>query len=424
MQKSNPLYDRYVEIIHKELVPAMGCTEPIAISYCAAKAREVLGCMPEAVTVTASGNLIKNVKSVIVPNTAGLKGIEAAAAVGIIAGNSARLLEVISSVTPAQKEETRKLVDSGIIDVKLAEGDIVFDLTVEMKAKNDTSRVRIIHAHTNIALIQKNEEVLFKQEINEEETDENPANEMTVADILDFARTCDVADVHDVIAQQISYNEAIAEEGMNVDWGANIGKVFMKNNPQNIRTRIVAMAAAGSDARMSGCSMPVVINSGSGNQGLTITVPIVEYAKHVGSTEEELYRALIFANLIALHQKSFIGYLSAYCGAVSAGISSVAGIAFLLKESDEVIVHTIVNGLAISSGIICDGAKPSCAGKIAASLQVALTGYDMARDNQQFYSGEGIVKKGIENTIRNVGRLGRYGMRETDKEILRIMTGC
>ena len=422
MEKTNAKYQQYVKTLEVELMAAMGCTEPIAISFAAAKAREVLGKMPERVVVEASGNLIKNVKSVIVPNTDGMKGIEAAAAVGVVAGKAEKKLEVISEVSDEQKAETKKFLEEKDITVKVAQSNIVFDLIVSVYAGEESAVVRIVDEHTNIVMIEKNGERLVDIPVADPVAEENKGDAMSVEEILDFAKTCDIDDVRDVIKRQMDYNAAIADEGLKNSWGANVGRVIMdSNNGEDVRIRAKARAAAGSDARMSGCEMPVVINSGSGNQGITIAVPIMEYAKELNSTEEELYRALILANLLGLHQKAGIGRLSAYCGAVSAGCAAGAGIAYLMHESDWVIKHTIANCLAITSGIICDGAKPSCAAKIAASIDAALLALEMAKREQQFKGGEGIVKKGIENTIHSVAQLGKEGMRETDKEILKIM---
>ncbi len=422
MEKTNAKYQQYVKTLEVELMAAMGCTEPIAISFAAAKAREVLGKMPERVVVEASGNLIKNVKSVIVPNTDGMKGIEAAAAVGVVAGKAEKKLEVISEVSAEQKAETKKFLEEKEITVKVAQSNIVFDLIVSVYAGEESAVVRIVDEHTNIVMIEKNGERLVDIPVADPVAEENKQDAMSVEEILDFAKTCDIDDVRAVIKRQMDYNAAIADEGLKNSWGANVGRVIMdSNNGEDVRVRAKARAAAGSDARMSGCEMPVVINSGSGNQGITIAVPIMEYAKELNSTEEELYRALILANLLGLHQKAGIGRLSAYCGAVSAGCAAGAGIAYLMHESDWVIKHTIANCLAITSGIICDGAKPSCAAKIAASIDAALLALEMAKREQQFKGGEGIVKKGIENTIHSVAQLGKEGMRETDKEILKIM---
>ena len=421
MERNSELYKKYVDIMEKELLPAMGCTEPIAISFVAAKARDVLGKTPEHVKVKASGNIIKNVKSVIVPNTGGMKGIETAAAAGIVAGKSEKLLEVISEVTEEQKKEMRDYLAKGIIEVEPALTGIVFDLTVEVKAGDDTASVRIVDDHTNIVNITKNGKVEFEKAFgNEAENEEE--NVLTVKGIIDFAKTCCIDDIREVIKRQIDYNTAISEEGLRNPWGANVGKVLLKAyGDSDVRVRAKAKAAAGSDARMSGCELPVVINSGSGNQGITASVPVIEYAKELKSSDEELYRALVLSNLLGLHQKAGIGRLSAYCGAVSAGCAAGAGIAFLMHESDEVIEDTVINCLATTSGIICDGAKPSCAAKIAESVDCAFLALAMAKEKQKFKGGDGIVKDGVENTIVSVARLGRDGMRETDKEILNIM---
>lgn len=422
MDRNSQIYKGYLETLETELMPAMGCTEPIAISFAAAKARSVLGAMPDRVLVEASGNLIKNVKSVIVPNTDGLKGIEAASAAGIVAGNPEKMLEVISEVTAEQKEEIRDFLNNITTEVQFNDSGIIFDLIVTLFSKDQYAKVRIINEHTNIIYIEKNGEVLFEKAPDTAESGDSKSFKMSVDGILEFAKTCDLNDVKDIIGRQIEYNTAISTEGIKNDWGANIGSLIIKtNDSKDVRVRAKAYAAAGSDARMSGCEMPVVINSGSGNQGITVSVPVIEHAKELGSSEEELYRALVLSNLLGLHQKAGIGRLSAYCGAVSAGCSAGAAIAFLQHESDDVIKHTIVNCLAITSGIVCDGAKPSCAAKIASSIDACYLALDMAKNNSEFKAGEGIVKKGIEDTISSVAKLGKDGMKETDKEILKIM---
>lgn len=425
MERTGIQYQTYVQILKEELVPAMGCTEPIALAYCAAKAREVLGCMPEKCRVEVSGNIVKNVKSVIVPNTGGLKGIEAAAAAGIAAGDASRILEVIAGVTEEQKVQIKQFLDNVPIQVEPLESEEILDMIVTLYHGEDWSRVRIANYHTNIVLIEKNGEVLYRKgEIAVKDTQMADRSLLNVKDIYDFAKTADLDDVREILARQIAYNSAISEEGLKNDWGANVGSVLLKAYGNDVRVRARAAAAAGSDARMSGCEMPVIINSGSGNQGMTASLPVIEYAKELGSTEEELYRALLLSNLITIHQKTGIGRLSAYCGAVSAGCGAGCGIAFLLGGDFKTIAHTLVNALAIVSGIICDGAKPSCAGKISAAVDAGILGYQMYMNGQQFYGGDGIVSKGVENTILNVGRLGKEGMKETDKEIIRIMTGC
>lgn len=421
MERGSDCYNKYVKILKKELMPAMGCTEPIAVAYVAAKAREILGKIPEKVIIQASGNIIKNVKSVVVPNTSDLKGLQAAAAAGIIAGDSSKLLEVISVVSADQKKEIAKYLEKKIITTEFLDSGIVFDLIVSVYAGDESAKVRIVNEHTNIVHIEKNGETLMEKPVACGFVTSDDADRMSVDEILDFARSCDIDDVRGVIARQIEFNSAIAEEGLKNEWGANIGKVILSGNSEDVRVRAKAKAAAGSDARMSGCELPVVINSGSGNQGITVSVPIIEHAKAYNAPEEKLYRALIMANLLGLHQKAGIGRLSAYCGAVSAACASGAGISYLLGEDDDFIKHEIVNCLAITSGIVCDGAKPSCAAKIATSIDGAYLAIDMTKNKQQFYGGDGIVKKGIENTISSVSKLGREGMKETDKQILKIM---
>ena len=416
MLSSDPRYGNYLKILQEELVPATGCTEPIAIAYGAAKARELLGVLPESVLVEASGNIIKNVKSVVVPNTNSLKGIEAAAAAGIVAGQSDKILEVISEVTPAQRAEIRVYLADHPIVVKPAEGDKVFDILITLRAGNNHVKLRISDYHTHIVYIEKNGEVLFQSgEVLSDSARDMLTDRscLSVEGVLDFASTCNLEDVRALIERQIDYNYAIAEEGMRHSWGANIGSVLKEHYGVGIYSRARYMAAAGSDARMSGCEMPVIIVSGSGNQGITASVPVVEYAKELNVSRDQM---------LTIHLKTGIGRLSAYCGAVSAGCSAGAAIAYLHGGGFREIAHTLVNSLAIVSGMICDGAKASCAAKISAAVDAGLVGYSMFRSGQQFRGGDGIVTKGVEETIRNIGRLGRLGMRETDREIIRIMT--
>lgn len=423
MERNDLLYRTYVEILERELVPAMGCTEPIALAYCAAKARAVLGSRPQRVVIEASGNIIKNVKSVIVPNTDGQKGIEAAAAIGIVAGNEDMGLEVLSAVTDEQKAAFLDYMENAEFQVKKAESDLLLDIIVRVFDGDSYAVVRIAHSHTNIVYIEKDGKVLLDKGISEDiEQDVPDYSLLTVEKIYDFAQTVDINDVKPILDRQISYNTAISEEGLKRDYGANIGSVLMETYGDGVRNRAKAKAAAGSDARMNGCEMPVIINSGSGNQGMTVSLPLIEYANELRVGEDKLYRGLIISNLTAIHQKTGIGKLSAYCGAVSAGAGAGAGIAYLRGGGYEEIAHTIVNALAITSGIICDGAKASCAAKIATAVDAGIFGYDMYLKGQQFYRGEGVVSAGVENTIKNIGRLGRDGMRETDKEILYIMT--
>lgn len=425
MLSSDPRYGNYLKILQEELVPATGCTEPIAIAYGAAKARELLGVLPESVLVEASGNIIKNVKSVVVPNTNSLKGIEAAAAAGIVAGQSDRILEVISEVTPAQRAEIRVYLADHPIVVKPAEGDKVFDILITLRAGNNHVKLRISDYHTHIVYIEKNGEVLFQSgEVLSDSARDMLTDRscLSVEGVLDFASTCNLEDVQALIERQIDYNYAIAEEGMRHSWGANIGSVLKEHYGVGIYSRARYMAAAGSDARMSGCEMPVIIVSGSGNQGITASVPVVEYAKELNVSRDQMVRAVLLSDLLTIHLKTGIGRLSAYCGAVSAGCSAGAAIAYLHGGGFREIAHTLVNSLAIVSGMICDGAKASCAAKISAAVDAGLVGYSMFRSGQQFRGGDGIVTKGVEETIRNIGRLGRLGMRETDREIIRIMT--
>ncbi len=424
MERNSDCYRKYVDILKRELLPAMGCTEPIAVSYAAARAKELLGALPERMEVKASGNIIKNVKSVIVPNTGGLKGLETAAAAGAVAGRPELFLEVISQVTQEQKKEISDYLDRGVIQVGICDSDLVFDLVVNAFAGEHSASVRIVGEHTNIVHMEKDGKTVLDKPLSCGDSQGDEENQMTVEEILDFASTCCLEDVEEVISRQIEYNTAIADEGLKNNWGANVGKVILKyGDAKDVRVRAKARAAAGSDARMSGCELPVVINSGSGNQGITASIPVIEYAKELKSTKEELYRALVLSNLLGLHQKAGIGRLSAYCGAVSAGCAAGAGIMRLRHKDERMIRHMIVNCLAVTSGIICDGAKPSCAAKIAAAIDAAFLAMEMAEENQQFKGGEGIVKKGIENTIGSVARLGKEGMRETDREILRIMVG-
>ena len=424
MEKSNKIYQAYVEILKRELVPAMGCTEPIAIAYCAAKAREALGALPDKITVAASGNIIKNVKSVIVPNTEGRKGIEAAAAIGVLAGDASAELEVIARVKPEDKAQLSQYMEATDIQVEAAQSEHVLDIIVTVSKGTDTAQVQVVNEHTNIVKICKNDQIILEKEIIDTAEPGKPDYEcMTIEDIYDFAMTCDLADVQELLDRQIAYNTAISDEGLKNDYGANIGKTLLKAYGNDIHIRARARAAAGSDARMNGCEMPVVINSGSGNQGMTVSLPVIEYAKELGSSQEELYRALLLSNLVTLHEKEGIGRLSAYCGAISAGAGAGAGIAWLCSKDYESVIHTIVNALAITSGIVCDGAKASCAAKISAAVDAGIMGFEMYRNGQQFYGGDGLVVKGVENTIRNISRLGRIGMKETDKEIISMMIG-
>ncbi|WP_295098261.1 L-serine ammonia-lyase, iron-sulfur-dependent, subunit alpha [Selenomonas sp.] len=424
MEKSSKTYQEYVAILRRELVPAMGCTEPIAIAYCAAKARAALGELPDKLEIAASGNIIKNVKSVVVPNTDGRKGIEAAAAIGVVAGDETAALEVIAHAKEEDKAKLGDYLANTAITVTSTESDHVLDIIVTASKGSNTACIRIVNEHTNIVEITRNGEILFQKEIvDTPETNKPDYDSLTIEDIYDFAMTCDLDDVRDILERQIKYNTAIAAEGLKNNYGANIGSTLRKAYGDDIRIRARAIAAAGSDARMNGCELPVIINSGSGNQGMTVSLPVIEYAKEVGADDEKLLRALVLSNLVTLHEKEGIGRLSAYCGAVSAGAGAGAGIAWLCGGDYKAVIHTIVNALAITSGIVCDGAKASCAAKIAAAVDAGILGFEMYRNGQQFYGGDGLVLKGVENTIRNISRLGRIGMKETDKEIINMMIG-
>lgn len=417
------LYDTYVQILKDELLPAMGCTEPIAIAYAGAIARETLGCIPDRVEIEVSRNIIKNVKSVIFPHTGGLRGIEAAAAIGIIAGNAKRQLEVISSVTEQEIEETRKYLEETALHVDFSKSPLIFDIGITVFHGEEQAYVRIVDYHTNVVTIRHNDQTILSAEITgRTETSMADKSTLTIRDICEFAEIVKIEDVQAVLDRQISYNMAISTEGIQNSYGANIGRVLLHTyGEDDVKIRAKAMAAAGSDARMNGCELPVVINSGSGNQGITVSVPVITYAKELNVSEEDLYRALVVSNLSTLHIKEGIGRLSAYCGAVGAGCGAGAGIAWLHGGRYKEIAHTLVNSLAILSGTICDGAKASCAAKIAAAVDAGILGYFMYKDGQQFIDGDGIVKKDVENTIRCVGLLASEGMQETDKEIVHLM---
>ena len=422
MKKGDRLYQQYLDILAEELRPAMGCTEPIALAYVGAKARQLLGKLPERVDIGVSGNIIKNVKSVIVPNTGGLHGIGPAVCAGIVCGDPDQELEVISAVTDAQRAELAAFLDSAQIEIHSAKSCLVFDIDLKLYAGEDSVRLRIVNHHTNLVYMEKNGEVLLDLPITESSEDHlTDKSCLSIERIVEFAECLDVEDIRDTVLRQVEYNMAIAEEGLRNTWGANIGSVIMARQGTLLCKRAAAYAAAGSDARMSGCEMPVIILSGSGNQGITASVPVAVYAKELGKTEEEMLRAVALSDLVTIHQKTGIGRLSAYCGAISAGCGAGAGIAFLQGGRLHAVAHTVVNAIAILSGTICDGAKPSCAAKIAAAVDAGILGCEMYLEHQQFYGGDGIVTKGVDNTVSNVGRLAREGMRETDKTILKIM---
>ena len=418
-------YGSYVEILKEELIPAMGCTEPIAIALAAAKARQTLGELPVACRVEVSGNIIKNVKAVTVPNTGGLKGIEAATAAGVVAGKADLMLEVLSQVTEQEIAAMAEFLRTTAIAVVPALGDRVFYIRVTVEGGGHSASCEIVDYHTNITCVTRDGQVVFQAEAaSGEEKKQTDRSVLSVEEIIRFADCVEIADVAEVIRRQVAYNSAISAEGLKGGWGAEVGKTIRAVYGDSVSIRAKAAAAAGSDARMSGCELPVVIVSGSGNQGMTASLPVIEYARDMGVDEEAMIRALVVSDLVTIHQKTGIGRLSAFCGAVSAGCGAAAGIAYLKGGRYEVVAHTIANALAICSGMICDGAKPSCAAKIAAAVDAGLMGYYMyTTGSHQFVDGEGIIKKGVENTIDNVGRLAREGMRRTDEEILHIMVG-
>lgn len=413
----------YISILKEELIPATGCTEPIAIAYAAARLRATLGAQPQRILAEVSGNIIKNVKSVIVPNTGGLKGIRAAIAAGVVAGEADQILQVISRVPQEAHADIARYAQDIPIEIACAETPRLLDIRLTGWAGDHSALVHIANSHSNVVRVEKDGEVLLEKPLTDSPEDSlTDKSLLNVADILAFADTVDLSLVSELIDRQIDYNSAIAQEGLENSWGANIGSVLLKDYPTDIKTEAKAWAAAGSDARMSGCEKPVVILSGSGNQGITASVPVIRYAEHLGVGRDKLRRALLVSDLVTIHQKSGIGRLSAYCGAISAGVGAGAGIAYLLEGTYDAIAHTIVNAVAILSGTICDGAKPSCAAKIAASVDAGILGYHMYRNHQEFKSGDGIVTKGVDNTIANVGILAKEGMQETDRTILHIMT--
>lgn len=423
MNKEDSLYSIYVQILKEELVMAMGCTEPIAISYACAKATQVLDHLPDRIVVKASGSIIKNVKSVIVPHTNGLKGIEVAAAAGALYGDADAKLEVLSRATREQIEELPEYVQNTNITVQHIEQGHVFDLEIHVYYEQEHASVRIVDTHTNIVQIEKNWQVIFEDKTTSLELKADHSA-LIMKQIWDFSQTVDIDDVKEILDRQITCNMAIANEGIHNSYGANIGHVILNMDSDCVKTRAKAYAAAGSDARMNGCELPVVINSGSGNQGITCCVPVVVYAKELDCTQEQLYRALVLSNLTAIYIKTGIGTLSAFCGAVSAGAAAGAGIAYLHNGTYKKIQHTIVNALAILSGTICDGAKASCAAKIASSVDAGIMGYYMYKNKQQFYAGDGIVAHSVDETIQNIGTLGSQGMLQTNDKIIEMMISC
>lgn len=423
MKLRRETYENYVKILEEELIPALGCTEPIAIAYASAKARETLGQFPDRIIAECSGNIIKNVKGVIVPTTKNLRGIQAAAIIGAVGGDASRELEVLTTVTSAHLEKTRELMGQGVCEEKLLATPAKLHIIIRMYKGEHSAMVEIIHTHTGIVRIEKDGEAILELPHSMEESDEGATDRgcLNIADIYEFANTVEIEDVRTLLDRQIEYNTQISKEGLNGLYGANVGMTLLNAYGDDVKVRAKAAAAAGSDARMSGCEMPVVINSGSGNQGMTVSLPVIEYAKELSVTKERLYRALCISNLVAIHQKSKIGRLSAYCGAVSAATGAGAAITYLYGGGVKEISDTIVNTLGNVSGIVCDGAKPSCAAKIASSVDAAIMAFTMTLQGRHFRPGEGIIKDEIESTIDSVSNMAKNGMKETDEEILKIM---
>ncbi len=416
------LYENYLNILKHELVPALGCTEPIAIAYASAKARQVLGEFPDSLEMSCSGNIIKNVKGVTVPNSGGMKGIDVAAVLGVVGGNADKALEVLENITPEHIQKTRELVEKQICTCSLVEGVANLYIAAKVIKGEHFAEVTIVNHHTNITKIVKDGEVLLEQPVEAEAEEAGiDKSKLTVKDILDFANCVKIEDIKETLERQISMNTAISQEGLDNNYGAQIGKTLMHVWGKGITTRACARAAAGSDARMGGCSMPVVINSGSGNQGMTVSLPVITYAEEWEVSREKLYRSLVVSNLIAIHQKYYIGSLSAYCGAVSAACGAGAGITYMYGGNYQQVSLTIINTLGNVGGIVCDGAKPSCAAKIASSVDAALMAFHLSIQNKSFLPGEGIIKGDVEETIKSMGYIGRVGMRATDTEILNVM---
>jgi len=421
MNKQDARYAAYTKILYDELKVAMGCTEPIAVAYACALAKKTLGALPERVVLGVSGNIIKNVKSVVVPNTGGKRGLEAAAAAGVVAADASAELQCISNLNEADIAAIDAFMGRDCIEIVALESPHSFDIDVELFCGGDSARVRIVDQHTNVVYVSKNGTVLQEAEVAEVPQEDELQELLSVEGILDYAESVDLSEVRAPIERQIELNMAISDEGLRGKYGAMIGKESLALSGSDLKARMRARAAAGSDARMSGCELPVGIVSGSGNQGLTASVPVVEYARAKGLEEEKLLRALVVSNLLTVHQKTRIGRLSAFCGAVNAACAAAAAIAYLDGTGVDGVAHTLVNSLAIVSGMVCDGAKPSCAAKISLALEAGFMGYEMYKTGNEFLGGDGIVKKGVEHTLENVGRLGSIGMRETDKEILQMM---
>lgn len=420
MKRSDKEYKNYVSILNEELLPAMGCTEPVAIAYAAAKAREVLGCIPERCHLYVSGNIIKNVKSVVVPNTGGLKGLKAAAAAGIVTGKAELQMSVIAETKPEDIPNIQKHIDQHEISIERKEGDSALYIEVFLEGGGHSSRAVISDYHTNIVLLKKDGEIIFQKEPELRSSFVSDHSLMSLEGMWDFINTVEIEDISGLLDSQISCNSEISKEGLEKPWGAQIGRILL-SSATDTKTRAMARAAAGSDARMSGCEKPVVIVGGSGNQGLTVTMPVLEYAERLGSSREQVYRALALANLMAVYLKKDIGRLSAYCTAVTAGVGAGCAVAYLDGGTLEAVRQTIVNDLAVLSGMFCDGAKPSCAAKVANSVGAGIMGYEMYKNGQSFNGGDGFLQSSADDTIDAVAEIAREAMTETDKKILDIM---
>ena len=415
------LYDNYINILKEELIPALGCTEPIAIAYAGAKVKEVIGNIPDSITVKCSGNIIKNVKGVTVPNSGGLKGIDIAATLGLVGGDPNKNLEVLSTIKPEDIEKTKELISKGFCKCDLIEGSENLHIIIEAKYQNSSALVEIKNAHTNITRIIKDGKELFTSDNSAGQKDSADKDSLNIKDILSFANEVNIEDIKEVIQRQIELNSNIANEGLKNDYGSSVGKTLMKYYGNDVRNRAKAYASAGSDARMGGCPMPVVTNSGSGNQGITVSMPVIIYAEDMKVSEEKLYRALVLSNLIAILQKKHIGKLSAFCGVVCAATGAASGIAYLNNADYKIISDTITNALCTIGGMVCDGAKASCASKISEAVDCGILAYNLAKDGKVFKSGDGLVKDDIEATIDSIGRMAKEGMKGTDIEILNIM---
>lgn len=419
MEKTD--YKQILELLNAELVPALGCTEPIAIAYAAAAARKALGQIPHTMEIACSGNIIKNAKSVVVPMTKNLRGIEAAGIAGMLGGSPEKKLEVLTTVTEEVLEMTRQYLAADFCRVTCLDTAEKLHIVVKVSADEDEVLVELMRTHTGICKVEKNGTILYEQQVDSTENQALDYSVLHVDSILKFAKEVNPDDVRALLKRQIDLNTNIAKAGLCQDFGANVGSTLLSMYGDDVKIRAKAMPAAGSDARMNGCELPVIINSGSGNQGLTASLPVIEFAKAMDVEEDILLRALCISNLIAIYQKSSIGRLSAYCGAVSAAAGAGAGIIYLYGGQEEEIAQTMVNTLANVSGIVCDGAKSSCAAKIASSVDAAIVAAMMTLNHQGFQPGEGIVKPTIQETMDGIVTLAKEGMKETDEVILKIM---